>query len=225
MCFKDIKFWLGSLMIGTAGIGIGAFSVFLPTFIREFGYGRIHTQLLTIIPYAFGLVGLIFFSWLADHINQKALTSLGCSIIACIGFVMLLATTNPVALVAGSCFVAAGAYPALVTGASFTLPLHGGYTKRATSNWGTQVFVQCYSIIATQVYRTPPRFFLGHGIALALYAVGIAANVTLIFITRKANAARDQRQRDFAARGEVDPDMSKTFEDLGDFHPAYRYAL
>lgn len=223
MCFKDIKFWLGSLMIGTAGIGIGAFSVFLPTFIREFGYGRVHTQLLTMIPYGCGLVSLIFFSWLADYLKQKILTTLGCTLISCVGFVMLLATTNKVALVAGSCFVAAGAYPALVTSVSFVMPMHGGYTKRATGLWGTQVFVQCYSIIATQVYRTPPRFFLGHGIALALYAVGVAANIALYFILTRTNAARERRRNELAERGEVDPDMEKSFEELGDFHPNWKY--
>ena len=225
MCFKDIKFWLGSLMIGTAGIGIGAFSVFLPTFIKEFGYGKVHTQLLTLIPYGFSLVALLFFAWLADHLQQKALISLGCSLVSCAGFVILLATTNPVVGIAGSCFVAAGAYPALVVGVAFLLPLHGGYTKRATSNWGSQVFVQCYSIISTQVYRTPPRFFLGHGIALGLYAIGVLSNLALYIIVKRANAARDQVQREWEARGEVNPDMEKSFEDLGDFHPAYRYAI
>lgn len=225
MCFKDIKFWLGSLMIGTAGISIGAFSVFLPTFIREFGYGRVQTQLLTMIPYAFGLVGLVFFSWLADKLNKRAFVALACNVIVCTGFVMLLATTNPVALVAGSCFVAGGAYPGLVVGVSFVLTQHGGYTKRATSNWGVQIFVQCYSIIATQVYRSPPRFFLGHGIALGFQALGLLANIGLYIIVSRANAARDQRAREFAERGEVDPDTLKTFEDLGDFHPSYRYAL
>ena len=210
-------------MIGTAGIGIGAFSVFLPTFIREFGYGRVHTQLLTMIPYAFGLVGLVFFSWLADRLQQKILTTLGCTLISCVGFVMLLGTTNKIALVAGSCFVAGGAYPALVTAVSFTLPMHGGYTKRATSMWGTQVFVQCYSIIATQVYRDPPRFFLGHGIALGLYALGVASNIALYFILTRTNAARDRRQRELAERGEVDPNAEKSIEELGDFHPNFRY--
>ena len=36
---KDPKMWLSALMIGVAGTGIGAFSVFLPTFINEFGFG------------------------------------------------------------------------------------------------------------------------------------------------------------------------------------------
>lgn len=36
---KDPQMWLGSLMVGVAGTGIGAFSVFVPTFITEFGFG------------------------------------------------------------------------------------------------------------------------------------------------------------------------------------------
>jgi len=225
MAFKDPKFYLSSALIGPVGIGIGAFNVFLPTFINEFGYSPLHSQLLTIIPYGFALISLIFFAWLADRLDRKAVISLVCIGISCIGFIILLTTTNKVALIAGACFVASGAYPALVVSIAWSLTFHGGYTKKATAIWGFQTFVQCYSIIATQVYRTPPRFFLGHGIALGLYAIGGVSAVVLLVMLKKANAARQTRKMEFESRGEVDPDMEKSFEELGDLHPGWRYVL
>lgn len=212
-------------MMGTGGIGIGAFSVFLPTFIKEFGFGRLESQLLTILPYGCGLIGLIFFAWLADRLGQKAYITMVTEVICCAGFIVLLATTNKIALMAGACLVAAGAYGCLVVSVSWVMTMQGGYTKRATAVWICQIFIQCYSIIATQVYRSPPRFFLGHGIALGLYALGLVSTFVLLVIVKKANASREARRRELESRGEIDPDAEKTFEDLGDFHPAFRYSL
>lgn len=224
IALKDPKLYTGSLLVGAAGVGIGAFSVFLPTFIREFGFSQLQTQLYSMIPYAFGLVGLIFFSWLSDHLGQRAWVTILCLCITATGFVILLATTNRVALVAGACFVAGGAYPSLVVGISWTMTFHGGYTKRATSSWAVQIVIQGYSIMASQIYRNPPRYFLGHGIALAVYALGIACAIVSWWICVQANKAKDQRQAEFASRGEVDPDMDEDYERLCDYHPGYRYS-
>lgn len=212
-------------MVGAQGIGIGAFSVFLPTFIKEFGFSALNTQLFSMIPYAFGLVTLVSVAFLSDRLNHKAWVAFSCLCTSITGFVILMATTNQVALVAGACFVLAGAYPGLVVCVAWNMTLHGGFTKRATAIWATQVFVQCESIIATQVYNNPPRFFKGHGVALGFYTLAAASVVILYVIATRANAARDRRARDFEARGEVDEDSLKTIEDLCDFHPSYRYAL
>lgn len=221
----DPKLYLGSLMVGAQGIGIGAFAVFLPTFIGAFGFSVLTTQLYSMIPYAFGLFSLIFFSYLAHRFDRKALVNLICLTISCTGFILLMATTNKVALVAGACFVAAGSYPALVISTAWVLTLHGGYTKRAISVWFIQIFVQSYSIIASQVYRNPPRFLLGNGIALGLYIIAAAATIVLLNICSRSNKAKEQRRLDHEAKGEHDPDMNKDYERLCDFHPNYIYPL
>lgn len=217
--------YLGSLLIGAQGVGIGAFSVFLPTFIREFGFSVLQTQLYSMIPYAFALVSMIALSFLADRIGRKGQLTIACHAITCVGLVMLLCVTNKIALVAGACFVAGGAYPGLVIGIAFTIPTQGGYTKRATAVWITQVFVQLFSIMASQVYRSPPRFFLGHGVALGVYVLAILATVTLLGILSRANKAKELRRRGFEERGEVDSLAQKSIEDLGDFHPLYFYSM
>lgn len=212
-------------MTGAQGIGIGAFSVFLPTFIHEFGFGELTTQLYTMIPYAFGLVALVSVAFLSDHLNHKAWVAFGCLCTSIVGFVILLATTNKVALVAGACFVLAGAYPGLVVTVAWGLTMHGGFTKRATQIWILQIMIQCESIIATQVYNKPPRFFKGHGVALGFYMLAAASVVVLYFIVTRANAERDRRALEFRQRGEADPKSQQTIEDLCDFHPDYRYAI
>ncbi len=177
------------------------------------------------IPYAFGVVTLVSVSFLSDHLNHKAWVTFGCLCTSVVGFVVLLATTNKVALVAGACFVCAGAYPGLAVGVAWAMTFHGGYTKRVMGVFFMQIFIQCESIIATQVYDTPPRFFKGHGVALGFYFLAAASTVVLLAIVAKANAARDRRAREFQARGEVDEKTLQTIEDLCDYHPLYRYAL
>ena len=225
MAFKDPKVYLGSILIGAQGVGIGAFSVFLPTFIKEFGFSILQTQLYSMIPYAFALVSMISLSFLADRIGRKGLLTIACLSITCIGLIMLLCVTNKVALVAGACFVAGGAYPGLVIGIAFTIPTQGGYTKRATAVWITQVFVQLFSIMASQVYRSPPRFFLGHGVALGIYVLAIICTLTLIAILTTANRSKEQRKREYESRREVDPLAQRSIEELGDFHPLYIYSI
>jgi MFS family permease len=212
-------------MVGCQGIGIGAFGVFLPTFINEFGFDPLETQLYSMIPYAFGLAGLLAGSWLADHLGRKAGMILVCLATTITGFIILLSTTNKVALLAGACFVTTGAYPGLAIGVAWHLSCHGGYTKRAMCIWICQIFVQSYSIISTQTYRDPPRFFLGHGVSVGLYCVGAVCTVVLHQICKTANAAKTRRAQEFEADGVDDPLTSKDLEELCDYHPKYMYAL
>ena len=115
-------------------MGIGAFSVFLPTFIKEFGFSIQQTQLYSMIPYVFAL-----FSHDQLVIRRRPVGAQGppvtCLSVSCVGFIMLPCVTNKVALMAVPCFVAAGAYPGLIIGVAFTIPTQGGYTKRVTSVW------------------------------------------------------------------------------------------
>lgn len=177
------------------------------------------------IPYAFGLVTLISFSYLADRFERKGLWTLICLLTTSGGLVLLMATTNKVALIAGACFVAAGAYPGVAISVAWILAFHGGYTKRATAGWFTQIFIQSCSIIASQIYRTPPRYFLGHGVALGIYSLASLSTVILMVILTRANEAKAKRAAEYAARGEIDPDMDEDYERLCDFHPGFIYTL
>jgi hypothetical protein len=141
------------------------------------------------------------------------------------GFVLLLATTNKVALMAGTCFVASGAYAGVILGATWNIVNQGGYTKRAVASACSQIFIQCYSIISTQIYKQPPRFFLGHSVLLGLVSLGLLAAVANLLIMKKRNRDRDAKGAVFAQRDEVDPDMAKSYEELCDYHPGYRYVM
>lgn len=185
----------------------------------------VDTQLYSIIPYAFATVTVPTVSILADRRNKRAIPFLICMSTTLIGFVVVLATTNKVALVVGCSLIAAGCYPAIVVCATWALNSHGGYTKKSTAWAVAQVFTQCYSIIATQIYDNPPRYFKGHGILLGLNFLGVIAAVVAYLMMKRENRRRDLLAQDFLARGEHNPDSDKAYEELCDYHPDFRYPL
>lgn len=88
-----------------------------------------------------------------------------------------------------------------------------------------QFFIEGYSIIATQIYDTPPRFLKGHGIVLGLVGVSTGCAIALYFHLRFENEKRDAVAKDLADRGEIHPLASKSLEEVYDFHPDVRYEL
>lgn len=177
------------------------------------------------IPYAFSLVTLAAVCWASDHYKVQWVFVIGSHIVSIIGFVILLATTNRIALIAGTCFVASGAYAGVVMTATWNIVNQGGYTKRCTVGAMGQIFIQCYSIISTQIFTKPPRFFMGHGVLLGFTTLGLFGATINYIIMRNRNIARDKKAEELRRSGEADPDAGKSFEELCDFHPNYRYAL
>ncbi|KAJ5587978.1 major facilitator superfamily domain-containing protein [Penicillium hispanicum] len=225
LAIKDPKSWLQAMAVAAVCLNVAAFGVFLPTFINLFGFSPLMTQLYTIIPYAFGIITLPIGNILADHFDKKGVPTLICLFICLIGYIMLLTSTTKAVLIVGCSFVAAGAYPAVVLSSAWVLISHAGFTKRATAWAIAQIFIQCYSIISTQVYVDPPRFFEGHGTLLGLNALGVVGVVITMWMFSHENKRRDAVAAEFAARGELNPDSAKDYEELCDAHPDFRYTL
>jgi hypothetical protein len=177
------------------------------------------------IPYAFALVTMISFSYAADRLAIRGIMILASLSTTIVGFVILMATTNSAVLLTGACFIAAGAYPGTVISISWALTFHGGYTKRACAAWFLSISVNAQSIISSQVYRKPPRFLTGHAVALGSYVLATVCTLILMYILSSSNKAKDRRAADFAAREEIDPEMTEDYEKLGDYHPGFRYML
>ena len=185
----------------------------------------VRTQLISIIPYAVACITLPTFAIIADKIQKRALPTLVCLGISLIGFIMIMSSLEKSVLLVGCCFVAAGSYPGLIIAASWQLSTHAGYTKRSTAWAISQIFIQCYSIISTQVYTNPPRFFKGHGTLLGLNAVGVVAGLVNYMLMKRENARRDRVALEFERNGQEDPDNHKSYEEICDRHPQFRYAL
>ncbi|RDW65994.1 hypothetical protein BP6252_09629 [Coleophoma cylindrospora] len=225
MALKDPKSYFTAVIYGALCLGIASVTSFLPTFIRQFGFGKLETQLFTIIPYAFATITLLAVCIVSDRFDTKGPLLLLCLATSSIGFIILLSTTNRIALIAGTCFVASGLYPGIILTVSWVTINHGGYTKRSTAWAMAQITGQGLSIIGTQVYRHPPRFLAGHGCLLGFFIAAMLATVANWWYMRRENRKRDHRADEFRTRGVKDEKAEKSADELLDWHPDFRYIL
>jgi MFS family permease len=88
---KDWKTCLYALIYMGADGPLYAFSLFLPTIIKDLGYKSTTAQLLSVPPYAAAAILTITVGYLADRTHQRGFANICTSILAIIGFSMLLA--------------------------------------------------------------------------------------------------------------------------------------
>jgi hypothetical protein len=177
------------------------------------------------IPYEFATVTLLAVCFISDSINTKGPILFLCMATSSAGFIILMTTTNKVALIAGTCFVTSGLYPGVILTVSWITINHSGYTKRSTAWAMAQITGQGLSIIGTQVYRHPPRYLSGHGTLLAFFSLALFSIVCNYLWMRKENRNRDTRAEEFRTLGTKDVDAEKSVNELLDFHPDFRYIL
>lgn len=118
-----------------------AFSLFLPTIIKQLGYESTTANLLSVPPYAAAAILTIFIGWLADKTRQRGWCNFCVSILGVIGFAMLLAGTSPGVQYAGTFLGALGIYPCIANTISWCANNVEGVYKRGVTlgfviGWG-----------------------------------------------------------------------------------------
>lgn len=223
LAFIDPKVWMMALIFMTHGVAQNGFAVFLPTFINAFGFEPLVTQLYTMIPYFIAFLSLQGVCWWADVKKIRAIPLFVLTAVGLVGFIILLATPQPVVGIVASCLIVGAVYPAVIVVAGWIPSSSAGYTKRATAVWIAQIVIQSMSIMATQIYDGPPRFFKGHGTVLGLFVLCFGEIALMTWLMKRSNAKKEALAAEWAARGQSNPDESKTLEEMCDAHPNYRY--
>ncbi|RFU26054.1 hypothetical protein B7463_g10286, partial [Scytalidium lignicola] len=191
VAMKDPKTWMFAIMNGGIGLSVGSVGSFLPTFINEFGYSTLRTQLFTIIPYACAAVTMVVLNMWSDRLNKKGVFLMGTLTAAIIGYVILIAVTNNKVRIFGTCLIAVGAYPSVTLFVVWISNNTGGYTKRSTVWAIAEIFAQGYSIFGTQIYTTPPRFIKGHSVLLAMSALSLIMVFMVYIMMDRSNKRKD----------------------------------
>ncbi|KAF3908925.1 hypothetical protein AA313_de0209828 [Arthrobotrys entomopaga] len=221
----DPKTWAYSFMNAGIGMGLSTIGVFLPSFIADFGYTDLDAQLFSVIPYACAFVCLPTCAYISDRINMKGPFIISGLLFACLGYIILLTEAPMGAKMAATCFIASGLYTAIVLTVTWLGINTGGFTKRGFT-WGlAEVFAQVFSIMATRLYKYPPRYIQGHSIVLSFLAFATVNGVALWVWMAYSNRKKDRILDEYAGRGEVHPDADKSLEERGDHHIYFRYTL
>ncbi|KAF3934705.1 hypothetical protein ABW20_dc0105747 [Dactylellina cionopaga] len=222
---KDPKTWAYGFMNAGIGMCLSTIGVFLPSFIADFGYSDLDAQLFSVIPYACAFVMLPSCAFLSDRINLKGPFIIGGLVLACIGYIILLADAPTGAKIAATCFIASGLYTCIVLTVTWLGINTCGFTKRGFT-WGVaEVFAQVFSIMGTKLYKYPPRYIQGHSIMLAFLVFATLNGCALWWWMAYSNRKKDRILEEYARRNEIHPHAEKSLEEVYDYHIYFRYTL
>lgn len=171
-------------------------SLFLPTIIKDLGYTAASAQLLTIPPYALAFCTTLSAAVWSEKLDRRAPFIAASSSLAVIGYVILLANTQPThrpgVSYVGTLFAAAGIYPATALVLSWPAMNVSGQTKRATANAMQISIGNLGAVLGTQLYRANdgPRYVVGHSMALAYLVANVVVVLLLAQRLKKQNEDR-----------------------------------
>jgi sugar phosphate permease len=220
---KDWKMWLGMVIYMGVDMPLYAFSLFLPTIVKNMGggkYSATKSQLLSVPPYACAAVLTIAIGFIGDRTKQRGLCNILVSLIGVAGFAMQLATVNPHIQYAGTFLGALGIYPCIANTITWTANNIEGVYKRGivlgfVIGWGNM-----NGIVSSNIYFKAPRFTVGHGTVMAYMIVCLFGGSCLMhLLLKRENAARVAGKRDRLTHGMSEKEAEK----LGDKRPDFLY--
>ncbi|KAF2100206.1 MFS general substrate transporter [Rhizodiscina lignyota] len=198
LAVKDPKTTLFSFMNAGTSLALASISAFLPTFIAQFGYSKVRTQLFSVIPYACAFVTLIVVNIWSDKVNRKGVFLMGLLCTSSVGYVILIAVHNVKVKIFATCLITMGTFPGVTILGAWTSINTGGFTKRA-STWGiAEVTGQCLAILGSHIYTNPPQYIKGHSIALAFNLLALIAVIICWFWMRWLNQPKEKEALEHA---------------------------
>jgi hypothetical protein len=221
----DWKMYLGMVIYMGANMPLYAFSLFLPTIIKNMGGGKYsptHSQLLSVPPYACAVVLTISVGFLADRTRQRGVCNIVVSMIGVVGFGMLLGSADPHVQYTGCFLGALGIYPCIANTISWISNNIEGVYKRGivlgfVIGWGN-----INGVVSSNIYFKAPRFKAGHGVVMGYMLVFLfGGSILMTFLLRGENAARRAGKRDYLVEGLSEKEAEK----LGDKRPDFIYTV
>lgn len=214
---RDPKVYLSGCIQFCQDILLYGFSTFLPSIIREMGFGTYATQYLTIPVYAVGGLAFVSLAFLSDRYTLRAPFLLFANMFGIIGYVLLLCTSLPTGVRFFACFLCA---IAVYTGPGLNLTLLNvnvaPHYRRATAIGLQQTIGNTAGIVAGQIYRNTP-YLLGNGFSLGAICVSQALIVGKMLYIRSCT-----KQKERIANGEIEDNRRvKT----GDWALDFKYHL
>lgn len=218
----DWKMWLGmSIYMGTT-VPLYAFSIFLPTIIRDLGWAQtvVQTQLYSVPPYVAAALLTVVVGWAADRTRTRGIYNLMSSALGAVGFTMLLASKDPAVQYAGTFLGALGIYPCISNTITWMANNVEGVYRRGiilgfVIGWGN-----LNGIVSSNIYFSPPRYIEGHAIVLAFLAVFLfGGSLLMTVLLRLENSKRRAGKRDYWIEGKSEKEVAQR----GDLRPDFIY--
>ncbi|KAF2262120.1 MFS general substrate transporter [Lojkania enalia] len=221
---KDWKTWSYAVCYMGCLCPLYSFSLFLPTILLGMGYQGTRAQLMSVPPYAVAALMTIFVGWFADRTKWRGYSNMVVSFTGCVGFAMLLATTNVHVQYAGTFLGAMGIYPTVANTLSWASNNVEGVYKRGVMvgcvvGWGNM-----NGIVSSNIYMSQekPKYITGHATVLAFLVVCLLGGTIFTHVMlRRENALRRAGKRDYLIEGKTEEEINE----LGDMRPDFIYTL
>ncbi|CCM03964.1 uncharacterized protein FIBRA_06120 [Fibroporia radiculosa] len=217
--FKDYKIIAGGFMYLGLIVPAYGYTYFAPSIIESLGYSAIHTQLLSVPPWACSFVFAMLIATVSDHIHHRFAFVVVPSLISLSGFIVLLRVHDKPHVQYGALFLAAiGAFTAMGVMICWFHTNLAGHQRRAVGSAWQIGFGNIGGIIAVYSFlaKDAPKYLLGYRVCISFTCLSIFADIVYFFGVLHENRKRDR------ADTAISEDEKAT---MGDLNPDYRYVL
>jgi predicted MFS family arabinose efflux permease len=210
-----IAFFGGNLLLGMA--------YFAPTIIFSMGYSPIHTQLMSVPPYAATFVISLAFAILSDRWGQRGYCLVFSGILAFAGYIIFYTSTDTAVLYGSIVLQTVGAFTAAPAATTWIVNNVQPHYKRSTAIGLVTSMANFGGILSAWIYDDPPRFRKATKINLAssigICVLAVANRVWLVMQNKRKEEERARRQPLESEEEEAERRR------LGDTHPDFIYTL
>ncbi|OAQ82588.1 high-affinity nicotinic acid transporter [Purpureocillium lilacinum] len=223
---KEWRIYVAVVIYWGNTVAVYAFSVTIPTVIRDLGYSAANAQLMTIPVYVCAMICAVVSAMLSDRYKQRSSFILGACVTAALGLLALIASPHPnyPGLTYGFLFLAAsGLYSVIVPAICWIANNLAPSGKRAV---GMAMLISggnLGGIVGSNIFleREAPHYWSGYGVCLAVVLAAIVSVLVLRWRYKKDNTARDKMTLAEIRAKYTDDELVR----LGDASPLWRYTL
>ncbi|KAH7461812.1 hypothetical protein FOMA001_g18876 [Fusarium oxysporum f. sp. matthiolae] len=190
MAVKDLRTWVFVIML-TANHSAYGFNSFFPTIVKGFKLGNTTlTLILTAPPYLIAIATAFATAWSSDHRKNRGYHIAIPQAVACIGFIISVATLNNAARYAAAFLYICGCFSSnamVFSWASSTL--NQTPEKRACATAIINLLSQLGNIWSPYFFPASdgPRYIKANLLMMAFSALSVATCVLMRFSLKKAN--------------------------------------
>lgn len=202
---------------------MNSMALFVPSLLNAMGYSGIHSQLLSVPPYAWSAIVCVTVTILSDRTRRRGMWILVVMPFTAIGFAILLSVDTIGVRYFALFFCLMGAFTASPMFLAWTVDNSAGHTTRAIAAATVVGFGSIGGILATWTYllADAPRYITGHALNLSFACLCILLVVAAIINLKRENSIKAKGGRDARVHGLTEEEVA----DLGHLHPEFKFTL
>ncbi|OSC99289.1 MFS general substrate transporter [Trametes coccinea BRFM310] len=197
-------------------------TLFLP-----FGFNTVISQLLSIPPYVVATAVVIGWSKWSDDVKMRSPFVLAGLVFCLTGFAINAADVSIGAKYFGTFLVVIGGYAGFPGNMTWLGNNMVGHYRRGVAIGTLVMFANTGGAIACNIYRVgdAPRYLRGHLVEIGFVSMGLLLMPVLFLAYTRANAKRDQLQREMEETGLKFEYTPEELRKMGNRAPDFRFTL